>query len=71
MRYVLCTLYERYGLPLFVAENGFGAEDAVEPDGSVHDAARIDYLRRHIQAMEKAVNFDGVEVMGYNVVGHH
>ena len=47
------SLYDRYQKPLFVVENGLGAVDTVEPDGSVHDSYRIDYLRAHIEQMEK------------------
>lgn len=65
LRYALCTLYERYNIPLFVVENGLGAVDKVEADGSIHDPYRIDYLKKHIQAMKTAVAYDGVELMGY------
>ncbi len=47
-----------------VAENGLGAFDTVEPDGSIHDSYRIDYLRQHIEEMKLAVE-DGVDLMGY------
>lgn len=49
LRITLNQLYDRYGLPLFVAENGLGTSDVVEADGTVHDPYRIDYLRGHIQ----------------------
>ncbi|MEZ5087131.1 MAG: family 1 glycosylhydrolase [Tessaracoccus sp.] len=41
LRYTLATLTERYELPLFIVENGFGAIDQVEPDGSINDDYRI------------------------------
>ena len=41
---------DRYGLPIFIVENGLGAHDKLETDGSVHDAYRIEYLSKHIQA---------------------
>ena len=69
LRYALNAFYERYELPLFIVENGFGAIDVKEEDGSVHDPYRVDYLRRHIQEMEKAINEDGVELMGYTPWG--
>lgn len=69
LRYALNAFYERYELPLFIVENGFGAIDVKEADGSVHDQYRIDYLRSHIQEMEKAINEDGVELMGYTPWG--
>jgi 6-phospho-beta-glucosidase len=33
---------ERYELPLFIVENGFGAIDVKEEDGTVNDDYRID-----------------------------
>ena len=63
-RYVLNTLYDRYQLPLFVVENGLGAVDTVE-NGCIHDTYRIDYLEKHITEMMKAIEIDGVDVLGY------
>lgn len=65
LRYALNDLYHTYQKPLFIVENGLGAYDTVEADGSVHDAYRIAYLRAHIEQMEKAIAEDGVPVMGY------
>ncbi|MGJ9385498.1 glycoside hydrolase family 1 protein [Salipaludibacillus sp. CF4.18] len=64
LRIALNELYGRYQVPLFVVENGLGAYDKVEKDGSINDDYRIDYLREHIRAMGEAVD-DGVELMGY------
>ncbi|EHO8098339.1 6-phospho-beta-glucosidase BglA [Escherichia coli] len=69
LRYALCELYERYQRPLFIVENGFGAYDKVEEDGSINDDYRIDYLRAHIEEMKKAVTYDGVDLMGYTPWG--
>lgn len=66
LKILLLRLYDRYEVPLFVVENGLGAQDVLEPDGSVHDPYRIDYLRRHIAAMEEAVEA-GVELWGYTM----
>lgn len=68
LRYVLNQYYERYGLPLFIVENGFGYEDQLE-NGQIHDTNRINYLRSHIQQMVKAVEEDGVDLLGYTVWG--
>ena len=38
-------LYDRYRIPMMVVENGLGAYDKVEDDGSVNDDYRIDYLK--------------------------
>lgn len=59
----LIELYDRYGLPLFIVENGIGAKDEFV-DGTVHDPYRIDYFRRHLEQMQVAID-KGVELMGY------
>lgn len=69
LRYALNVMYERYEKPLFIVENGFGAIDQLQPDHSCDDSYRIDYLRAHIEEMKKAVEHDGVELMGYTPWG--
>lgn len=69
LRITLNTLYDRYRKPLFIVENGLGANDVVEEDGGIHDDYRIEYMRAHIQAMLDAYNEDGVEIMGYTSWG--
>ena len=69
LRYVLNRLWDRYQVPLFIVENGFGAVDTVEEDGSIHDPERINYLKGHIEELIKAVDYDGVELMGYTPWG--
>ena len=64
----LHKLYDRYQVPLFIVENGLGAKDVVEADGSIHDSYRIDYLRSHIEQMEQAID-EGVDLMGYTPWG--
>ena len=68
LRWALNEIYARYRLPLMVVENGLGAFDTVEEDGSIHDSYRVDYLRKHIQCMGEAVE-DGVDLMGYTPWG--
>lgn len=68
LRYSLNEIYDRYQIPVMVVENGLGAKDAVEADGSINDDYRIDYLRRHIEQMAEAV-MDGVDLMGYTPWG--
>lgn len=67
-KYMLHVLYDRYQKPLFDVENGLGAFDHVEEDGSIHDPYRIDYHRKHIKAMKEAVE-EGVDLRGYTVWG--
>ncbi len=65
LRASLVELYDRYRKPLFVAENGLGARDVVEADGSIHDPYREEYLKEHVRAMSDAINEDGVDLFGY------
>lgn len=69
LRYSLAVLYERYELPLFIVENGFGAFDVLEADHTCDDSYRIDYLRAHISEMKKAVDLYGVDLIGYTPWG--
>ena len=68
LRYSLNEIYDRYQIPVMVVENGLGAKDTLEPDGSINDDYRIDYLRQHIEQMGEAVK-DGVDLMGYTPWG--
>lgn len=69
LRIALSEMYDRYHVPLFIVENGLGALDTLEADGSVTDDYRIDYLHTHIKAMKDAVDLDGVDLMGYTPWG--
>ena len=67
LRYCLNELYDRYQKPLFVVENGLGAVDRMEEDGSIHDPYRVNYLRDHFKAMRDAINIDHVPCFGYTM----
>ncbi|MBO6047960.1 MAG: family 1 glycosylhydrolase [Erysipelotrichaceae bacterium] len=70
LRWCLAKLHDRYpDTPLMVVENGFGAYDKVEEDGSIHDSYRIDYFRPHVKAMKEAIDLDGVPLIGYTTWG--
>ncbi|MCQ6566877.1 glycoside hydrolase family 1 protein [Bacillus mycoides] len=69
LRISLNKLYDRYEVPLFVVENGLGAYDEIEEDGTIHDDYRINYLREHMIAMSDAIQEDGVEMIGYTSWG--
>ena len=68
LRIYLNEVYGRYEIPLFIVENGLGANDVRAEAGGFHDDYRINYLRDHIKAMEQAVE-DGVDLMGYTMWG--
>ena len=65
LRYMLNVLSERYELPLMIVENGIGLHEQPEADGMVHDDERIRYFAAHIAEMKKAIEEDGVTLMGY------
>lgn len=67
LRVTMNDLYDRYQKPLFIVENGLGAKDTVEEDGSIEDDYRIAYLKAHIQSMIEAVTEDGVPLLGYTM----
>ena len=68
LRYTLNELYGRYNIPLMLVENGLGAFDKIEEDGSINDDYRIEYLKDHIIQMKEAVK-DGVDLIGYTPWG--
>lgn len=72
LRYTLTKLYDLYSLPLFIVENGLGAEDILAEDENgnktVNDDYRIDYLNSHLVEVEKAID-DGIPVIGYTSWG--
>lgn len=68
LRWSLNEVYDRYQLSIMVVENGLGAYDVLEADGSIHDEYRISYCREHIKAMEAAIG-DGVNLIGYTPWG--
>ena len=69
LRIWMRELYRMYEKPLMIVENGLGAADVVEEDGSIHDQYRIDYIRDHLLEIEKSMERDGVEVLGYTSWG--
>lgn len=64
IRIALRRIASRYDLPVLITENGLGDFDTLEQDGSIHDQNRIDYIQKHLLAIQGAIT-DGVEVMGY------
>lgn len=50
-------------MPIYIVENGYGYDDLLV-DGVINDDYRIDYMRKHIEEMKKAVE-EGVDCKGY------
>ena len=69
LRYCMNEIYDRYQKPIFIVENGLGAIDQVEADGTIQDDYRINYLRDHLRAMMEAILVDGVDCLGYTMWG--
>ncbi|BBH27032.1 beta-glucosidase [Intestinibaculum porci] len=65
LRLVMNDMYERWHKPLFILENGMGAREELNSEGTVNDDYRIKYHREHIQAMKNAILEDGVACLGY------
>lgn len=57
-------IWERYGKPVCITENGQACFDRLFLDGAVHDPARIDFLHRYLRELKKACG-DGVPVQAY------
>jgi beta-glucosidase len=49
---------------MVITENGFSAHDWVDLDGRVRDPQRIDYTRRYLRQLRRAIA-DGTDVRGY------
>ena len=70
--HLLKQFHYRYGLPLYVTENGAGFDEADEtahnevPDaeGNVNDLDRLRYLQSHIEMAHRAIS-EGVDLRGY------
>jgi 6-phospho-beta-glucosidase len=70
LRYAMNWFNERYERPLFIVENGFGAIDEIDSvTNRVEDDYRIAYLKAHIEAMKEAVEYDGIDLLGYTPWG--
>ena len=67
LRIILNDYWDRWQKPLFIVENGLGANDQLINE-TVEDDYRIDYLNDHLVQVGEAIE-DGVEVLGYTSWG--
>ncbi len=56
--------YERYGVPIYITENGCSNPDRISLDGKVHDPQRIDFMQRYLNELGRAIA-DGIDIRGY------
>jgi beta-glucosidase len=61
---LLVRLGRDYGWPVVITENGAAYDDSPPANGVVDDPERLNYFRRHLAAVERAVDA-GVDVRGY------
>ncbi len=64
LRIALRRITSRYNLPILISENGLGAIDKLNDDGTINDNYRIHFLKEHIKEIDKAIS-EGCEVIGY------
>ena len=57
-------LYERYGLPIVITENGLSLSDWIDTKGEIPDLLRVDFMHRYLRELGKAIE-DGTPVKGY------
>jgi 6-phospho-beta-glucosidase len=56
--------WDRYHVPMMVAENGLGFKDVLTSDNKVHDDYRIEYHQQHIEALGESIR-EGADVFAY------
>lgn len=61
----IMMVWEKYGVPIFITENGFATYEDINVD-MVNDDYRIDFLNDHIAEVLNAID-DGANVEGYYV----
>lgn len=64
MYYTTRFCHDRYKKPIVITENGISCTDSVDLHGHVHDELRIDFTRRYLLELERAID-GGVPVEGY------
>lgn len=64
IRWATRFLYERYGKPIYITENGMSCHDWVALDGKVHDPNRIDFYHRYLIELKKSAE-EGTDIEGY------
>lgn len=62
--YGMRFLYERYGKPMYITENGLSCNDKIYLDGKVHDLDRIDFLARYLTCLNQAIE-NGADIRGF------
>ncbi len=64
LKIALHRLYDRYHLPLLIAENGTKMDVVPDAAGEIDDRAKIPFLKAHLRAVNEALG-EGVACFGY------
>lgn len=64
MYWTVKFLYERYGVPIMITENGMSNRDTVNENGEICDDIRIGYMDEYLRDLQQAME-EGVPVIGY------
>lgn len=62
----MAQYWDRYQVPMMIAENGIGVEETIGEDGCIHDDYRIDYQKRHIQELRRLME-EGTDIFAYTM----
>ncbi|WP_073071766.1 GH1 family beta-glucosidase [Thermosipho atlanticus] len=62
---MLRKIHRRYGLPLYITENGMAGPDKLQND-IINDDYRVKYLEKHFEKALEAIE-DGIDLRGYFV----
>ena len=62
----IMMVHNKYGLPIYITENGVASYEDVSGDEPVNDDYRIEFLNDHIAAILKAKD-EGADVKGYYI----
>lgn len=62
----LAQYWDRYGVPMMIAENGVGVEEKIGEDGCIHDEYRINYQKKHITELAKLIE-EGTDIFAYTM----
>lgn len=57
-------VHQRYGIPMYITENGLGFADSGDEEQDCNDDVRISYLREHLRMVSRAISL-GIPVKGY------
>lgn len=65
-RNLLNWIWKRYGVPIYITENGTTAKEEIEPsEKALNDTFRIEFFEGYLTAICSAVKEDGVNVRSY------